>query len=326
MRTIITVENLVKQFSVQKRTGGLKGAWKDLFTRNKETVLAVDHLSFTLQAGEFVGFLGPNGAGKTTTLKMLSGILTPSSGQATVLGHVPWRRENDFKRSIALTMGQKSQLWWDLPARETFLLNKEIYGVSDQIFKNRLTELIELLKVGDIIDRPVRQLSLGQRMKCELIASLIHGPQVVFLDEPTIGLDIESQRAVQSFLKKYNRENAVTMLLTSHNMEDIKELCARLVIINYGKIIYDGTYAELSRRFSPAKDIEISTTKVLKKMDLQALGMIRSFDSHRVVLAVPRQQVASVTAELMRRYEPEDIAIREPEATEVIADLFRSND
>ena len=246
---IITVDHLSKTFQVPHKAPGLKGAFKGFFSREYRDVEAVRDISFQVQEGELVGFLGPNGAGKTTTLKMLSGLLHPTSGQATVLGHVPWKRERSFQKRFTMVMGQRSQLWWDLPAWDSFLLNKEIFEIPEAQFRKTVDELSSLLEIQDLLDVPVKKLSLGQRMKAELACSLLHEPAVLLLDEPTIGLDVVMQKKVREFILDYQKRRRATILLTSHNMEDIAELCSRVMLISHGKILFDGALTEIQKRF-----------------------------------------------------------------------------
>lgn len=255
---IIEVKNLSKTFKIYKKEPGIGGALKALFSRKYEQKTAVSDVSFSIEEGELIGFIGPNGAGKTTTLKMLSGLLYPSGGSISVLGYKPFDRKKDFLKQISLVMGQKNQLWWDLPPMDTFLLNKEIYEISDADFKTRVEELSTLLDVKEIMHVQVRKLSLGQRMKCELMAALLHRPKILFLDEPTIGLDVVIQEKLRDFIKEYNLKYKVTILLTSHYMRDVKHLCKRVVVINYGDIIYDGDLNQLMKRYAPRgkSDIE----------------------------------------------------------------------
>jgi ABC-2 type transport system ATP-binding protein len=252
---VIVTRELRKSFTSVQKEPGLWGGIKGLWSRKTTVKEAVRGVEVTVNAGEMIGFLGPNGAGKTTTLKMLSGILYPTSGEARVLGFVPFQRKPQFLRQIALVMGQKQQLWWDLPARESFLLLKEIYDISETDFKTRLEEMTELLDIGLILDTQVRKLSLGERMKCELVAALLHAPRVVFLDEPTIGLDVVSQVRIREFLRTYQARNHATILLTSHYMQDVKELCERVVIIDHGEKMFDGSFADLVSRYSDEKQI-----------------------------------------------------------------------
>ncbi|MCA9194539.1 MAG: ABC transporter ATP-binding protein, partial [Planctomycetales bacterium] len=250
---VIQVENLAKSYSVYQKREGLWATVKGLWHREYRTVKAVDGISFSVEPGEFVAFLGPNGAGKTTTLKLLSGVISPSSGSATVIGHVPWLRSNDYRRRFALVMGQKNQLWWDLPAQESFRLHQQIYGIDRHRFQQTLGELSEMLDVQQVLGRPVRELSLGERMKMELIAALLHLPEVLFLDEPTIGLDVVAQHNIQQFLKAYQQQYGVTILLTSHYMKDIAALCRRVIVITDGKIQFDGSLSGIVDGFSSSK-------------------------------------------------------------------------
>jgi ABC-2 type transport system ATP-binding protein len=245
----IRVQKLTKSFRVAQKEPGLKGAVKGLVVRRYRAVHAVRQMSFEIPEGELVGFLGPNGAGKTTTLKMLSGLLHPTSGDADVLGFSPWKREAAFQKQFTMVMGQRTQLWWDLPCWDSFLLNKEIYEVSDADFRATVDELTSLLEIGDLLDVPVKKLSLGQRMKAELACSLIHRPKVLLLDEPTIGLDVVMQKKVRDFILAYNRRWKATVLLTSHNMEDVAELCTRVLLINHGRLLFDGSLPQLQERF-----------------------------------------------------------------------------
>src|SRR5438094_9453674 len=255
--SVIEVQGLTKSFRTYKKNPGLSGAIKGLFHREYEMTLAVKDVSFSLEEGELVGFLGPNGAGKTTTLKMLAGLLYPTSGSATVLGHIPWERDDGYRRQFALLLGQKNQLWWDLPARESLKLNAKIYGIDEKRFEQTVGELSELLTVRDKLDVMVRELSLGERMKMELIASLLHQPKVLFLDEPTIGLDVVSQKTVRQFLRTHNAARQTTILLTSHYMADIQELCQRVIIIDRGTIFFDGRLTDVLDRFADFKLITI---------------------------------------------------------------------
>jgi ABC-2 type transport system ATP-binding protein len=254
----IEVKNLVKSYEYYKKQPGLWASVKSLFHREKLLAEAVKNINFEIKEGELVGFLGPNGAGKTTTLKVLSGILYPNGGDVRVLGYDPYKRQKEYQKQFALVMGQKNQLWWDLPAMESFILNKEIYEVSDGDFKNNLDELVNLLDIGDILDIQVRKLSLGQRMKCELVAALLHKPKVLFLDEPTIGLDVVAQKNIRDFIKKYNQEKKTTIILTSHYMEDISQLCQRVIIINLGEIVYDGDLQALVNKYAPYKLLTVT--------------------------------------------------------------------
>jgi len=246
---IIEVSHLTKTFRVPQKTPGLTGALKGLFSRHYKEVQAVRDIAFSIAEGELVGFLGPNGAGKTTTLKMLSGLLHPTSGDARVLGYIPWKRERAFQKQFTMVMGQRTQLWWDLPAWDSFLLNKEIYEIPEAQFQETVKELADLLEIQDLLEVPVKKLSLGQRMKAELACSLLHRPKVLLLDEPTIGLDVLMQQKVREFVLAYNKRWKATVLLTSHNMDDVAELCPRVILINHGQLLFDGTLDQFRQKF-----------------------------------------------------------------------------
>lgn len=297
---------------------------KSLFNRKHYDAKAVDDISFSIDEGDLIGFIGPNGAGKTTTLKCLSGLLYPTSGEVKVLGHTPFERKNVFLKQIALVMGQKNQLWWDLPAIDSFLLNKEIYEISDRKYKETLGTLSELLDVTDILHVQVRKLSLGQRMKCELIAALIHSPKVLFLDEPTIGLDVVMQKKLRDFIKEYNKQYNATIILTSHYMEDVRQLCDRVIIIDHGKILYDGKLDAIIREYAPNKYLSITFTEKVTKEDLQKLGKIESYDFPKVVLSVPYAQTKHVAAKILQDFPVDDINIEEPDIEEIIRDIFQT--
>ncbi|HEX5323336.1 MAG TPA: ABC transporter ATP-binding protein [Capsulimonadaceae bacterium] len=318
----IAVQDLVKTYVSTKKDPGLAGSFKALFTRATTEVHAVRGVSFSIEEGEIVGFLGPNGAGKTTTLKMLSGILFPTSGKATVLGYTPWERKNDFLKRISLVMGQKNQLWWDLPAIDSYLLLKEIYDVPAALYKERVETLSELLEVTPLLNTQVRKLSLGERMKCELIAALLYDPKVVFLDEPTIGLDVVSQKRSREFLKEYQRQTGSTIILTSHYMQDIQELCERVVIIDHGEVIFDNSLALLVERYSEHKLLTLVFERPVAREDLAPYGEITRIEGSHVTLEVPRERVASVAAQLLSKMPVEDIAIQDVEAEEIIRQIF----
>ncbi len=320
---IIEVENLSKIYRTQKRLPGLAGAVKGLFSRDYTEVRAVDGVSFNIEEGELVGFLGPNGAGKTTTLKMLSGILYPTSGTAKVMGFIPSDRKNEYRRQFALVMGQKNQLWWDLPAQESLFLNKEIYGVSDTDYKETLDEMTELLQVKHLLGIMVRELSLGERMKIELIASLLHRPRVLFLDEPTIGLDVVAQKNIREFIKDYNRRTKTTILLTSHYMNDIQALCDRVVVINHGKKVFDGLLETVVERFSQTKRITITFKDGgVSPEQLAAFGKVLESTKVKAVLQVPREEVKKASNEILNRFDVDDINIEEVPIEEVIEKVF----
>lgn len=325
MASIIEVKNLSKIYSSYKKQVGFLGSIKSLFHREKILVQAVENISFNIGEGELVGFLGPNGAGKTTTLKMLSGILYPSAGAAKVLGYTPWERKKEYQKQFALVMGQKNQLWWDLPARESFLLNKEIYEVPDANFNKTLDELSITLQIKDILDIPVRKLSLGQRMKCELVAALLHDPKVLFLDEPTIGLDVVSQQKIREFILKYNQQRKTTIILTSHYMEDVEALCERVIIINRGQIIYDGNLWELANKYTPDKILEITFLQSVKKEVLEKLGKIEAHEEKWVKLRVGKAEHKKIAGKILQDFPVDDILINEPEIEDVIRDVFTRN-
>ena len=319
---IISVKNLNKKYEYYKKQAGLWNSVKSLFHREKLFTEAVKDISFEIQEGEFVGFLGPNGAGKTTTLKMLSGILYPTSGEATVLGYVPAKRQPVFQKQFALVMGQKNQLWWDLPAMESFLLNQAIYEVPEDQFRAVLNELTELLDITDILDIPVRKLSLGQRMKCELAAALLHSPKVLFLDEPTIGLDVVSQNNIREFLKKYNREKKITIILTSHYMEDVAALCERVVIINHGAMMYDGSLRALIDEHIDYKVLEVTFTEPVSTETLSAFGTVKEYQPQRVVLEVSKNSAKEMAAQILTKLPVDDILINEVSIDDVIRHIF----
>ncbi len=319
---IISVKNLSKTYEYYQKEAGMLNSLKSLFHREKLFAQAVKAVNFTINEGEFVGFLGPNGAGKTTTLKMLSGIIHPTSGEASVLGYTPFKRPSAFQKQFALVMGQKNQLWWDLPAMESFILNKEIYEVPEAQFQTTLKELLAVLDIGDIVNIPVRKLSLGQRMKCELAAALLHSPKVLFLDEPTIGLDVVSQKNIREFLKKYNREKKITIILTSHYMEDVEALCERVIIINHGNLIYDGALSHLLDQYVGQKILEVTFTNPVTEASLASLGKIKEFSSERVVLEVAKKDTKETAISLLRDFPVDDILINEIPVDEVIRNIF----
>src|SRR2546426_7766351 len=298
---IIEAAGMTKVYRVFQKKEGLLGAVRGLFRREYKEVRAVDGVSFAIEPGEIVGFLGPNGAGKTTTLKMLSGLIFPTSGTATVLGHVPWQREDAFGRRFALVMGQKNQLWWDLPAADSFQLHREIYSLPTDQFNETVGELTEMFGVGDLTRQPVRELSLGERMKMELIAALLHEPQLLLLDEPTIGLDVVAQVAIQRCLKEYNATRGVTMLLTSHYMRDVEALCSRVLVITQGKVIYDGPLSGIRDRFGQHKLVRLQFAGEEAPADLGEFGEV-SLAGPVAELKVERSRVAEVLAIILDRY------------------------
>jgi ABC-2 type transport system ATP-binding protein len=319
----IEVSNLTKVFVTARRHGGLAGAFRGLFRPETVEVRAVESVSFALEEGELVGFLGPNGAGKTTTLKMLAGLLYPTAGDARVLGFTPWQRKNALRCQIALVMGQKNQLWWDLPARDSLALNREIYGIPFDRWKRTVDEMTEMLEVGHRLEVQVRELSLGERMKFELIASLLHEPKVLFLDEPTIGLDVVSQQRIRDFLRGYNAKRRTTILLTSHNMSDIKGLANRILLINHGRIMHDGPLASLIQRWSGTKRIRLTASRDLARAELEGCGEVVSVEGPTASLRVPRDRAAAATGELLARLPVIDLEVEDPPIEEVIAEVFR---
>lgn len=321
----ISVSHLKKYFKVYKRSSGILPAFRSLISRPTETVHAVDDISFTIEQGELVGFIGPNGAGKTTTLKCLSGLLYPSGGEIKVLGFTPFERKNDFLKQISLVMGQKNQLWWDLPALDTFRLNKEMYEVSDIEFDKTLKELSRLLEVENLIKIPTRQLSLGQRMKMELIAALIHKPKVLFLDEPTIGLDVVMQKKMREFIKEYNQKYKSTVLLTSHYMIDVKHLCKRVIIIDRGKIIYDGLLSKLVEKYADTKVISVEFGEQPDSKELKSLGYLKNFSYPRAVFNAPKPAANKIVTKLLAKFQIEDLTIEEPDIEEIIRRVFSRN-
>jgi len=321
---VIEVHGLTKAFRTYKKRPGFAGAIKGLFHRQYEQLVAVNDVSFKIEPGELVGFLGPNGAGKTTTLKMLAGLLFPSSGSARVLGYVPWERHDGYRRQFALVLGQKNQLWWDLPARESLELNSKIYGIPADHFEHTVAEMSEMLNVRDKLNVSVRELSLGERMKMELIASLLHQPKVLFLDEPTIGLDVVSQKIVREFILRHNAEQKTTILLTSHYMADIQALCDRVIIIDRGKIFFDGRLGEIVDRFA---DFKLVTIQCEKANDYPAEHLARYGDvveknAGTITFKVKRDRVIPVCKSLLDDLPVSDIDIQEVPIEDVIRQIF----
>jgi len=321
-QTMVSVQALRKHYTVHKRPPGLKAALGSLFRRTPSVVKAVDGISFEIARGERVGFLGPNGAGKTTTLKVLAGLLHPSSGEVRVDGHVPQRREDAFLKKITLVMGQKQQLLWDLPPSETFALNRAIYEVPEAQFRKTLTELTELLELGDLVNKPTRTLSLGERMKCELAASLIHRPQVLFLDEPTIGLDVSMQVVIRDFIKAYNERTGATLILTSHYMDDVAALCPRVVVIDRGLLSYDGSLDELARRVRPEKRLVLRLDGPVERPTLEAVGRVVSTDAAGVVLQVAQDAVNGAISRALATLPVHDLTVENAPLEEVMSELF----
>ncbi|MDX2035909.1 MAG: ATP-binding cassette domain-containing protein [Isosphaeraceae bacterium] len=318
---IIRAEGLSKTYRVFQKKQGLWGAVKGLYNREYKEVHAVDGVSFTIEPGEMVAFLGPNGAGKTTTLKMLSGLIFPSSGTAEVLGFTPWDRLDSFRRRFALVMGQKNQLWWDLPAADSFQLHREIYSIPHAEFESTLGELTELLGVGKLTRQAVRELSLGERMKMELIAALLHQPQLLLLDEPTIGLDVVAQVAIQKCLRDYHAKRGVTMLLTSHYMRDVEALCKRVLVITHGKLVYDGPLADLTHRFGSDKIVKLRFAGAPPE-DLARYGRVTRIEGPSADLEVDRVRVAEVLGAILDQHSVDDVSVQDPPLEQVIAKVF----
>lgn len=320
----IEVNGLTKAFRTYKKQPGFAGAVKGLFRRQYEQTVAVNDVSFKVAPGELVGFLGPNGAGKTTTLKMLAGLLYPSSGSAKVLGHTPWERNDAYRRQFALVLGQKNQLWWDLPARESLELNAKIYGIPKQRFEKTVAEMTELLDVRDKLNVSVRELSLGERMKMELIASLLHQPKILFLDEPTIGLDVTSQKTVRDFIRRHNAEQKTTIVLTSHYMADIQELCERVIIIDHGKLFFDGKLSAIVDRFADSKLVKIQCGKAdsYAAEDLSVYGEVVEKTPSHIKFKVKRDRVIPTCKALLDNLPVTDIDISEVPIEDVIRQIF----
>jgi ABC-2 type transport system ATP-binding protein len=319
--SLIESRGLTKVYRTYKKAPGLWGAIKGLGRREYGEVRAADDVTFSIEEGELVGFLGPNGAGKTTVLKMLSGLLNPTSGTARVLGFLPWERRDEMKRQFSLLLGQKNALWWDLPARESLELNRAIYGIERKYFTRIVGGLTELLDVGDKLDTMVRELSLGERMKMELIAALLHSPRVLFLDEPTIGLDVTSQKKVREFLRRYNAEHQIVTMLTSHYMQDIQELCERVIIIDHGRIFFDGPLSAIIDRFATHKIISLTIENGLQ-CDFPQFGEVVERGAQSVSLKVPRAKVTDTCRAILASCQVSDISVQEPPVEEVIRQLF----
>jgi ABC-2 type transport system ATP-binding protein len=318
----IDVNNLAKTFKVPEREGGFIASVRSIFKRRYKEVRAVDGINFTIDEGEIVGFLGPNGAGKTTTLKILAGLLHPTSGDAHVMGRTPWKRESEYLRRISMLMGQRTQLHWDLPAIDSFLVHASIYGLPKEQYKKTLDELVALLDIGDVLKKQVRSLSLGERMKCEICVSLLHRPSVLFLDEPTIGVDIAMQARIREFIRNYNKQTGATIILTSHYMADVTALCKRIIVIDKGHILFDGPLPELSRKLAPYKVIKIDLDRDLNGYNLAALGEVLEQAERKVMLRVPKADAATATAKLLTDLAVQDLTIEDPPIEDVISRVF----
>lgn len=322
--TIIVVENLSKVYPVAVKEPGLKGTLQHFLRRTYRSVKAVQDVSVEIGMGEIVGFLGPNGAGKTTTLKMLTGLIHPSSGHVRVAGHIPFRRQTDFLQKITLVMGQKQQLLWDLPALDSLKINAAVYGISNKEFRYRVGELTEMLSLQDKLTQPVRKLSLGERMKAELLAALLHQPQVLFLDEPTLGLDVNAQLGVRDFLREYNQRTGATILLTSHYMADITALCQRVLLIYEGQLIYDGSLEGLIDRFAPYREVKVELAHPLPEDKLSNFAELQAVEGREVRFLVRREALTTTVSRILAELEVIDLTVTEPPVEEVIGRVFRA--
>jgi len=318
--SVVSISQLAKYYQVPEREGGLKASIVSLFNRKYKNVKAVDGITFNVEAGEVVGFLGPNGAGKTTTLKMLSGLLHPTSGNVSVLGYEPRHRSHDYLRQITLVMGNRNQLTWDLPALDSFDLQRAVYGIPVDQFKRTRDEFIELLELKDLVNKPVRNLSLGERMKMEIVAALLHQPKVLFLDEPTIGLYVTMQRRIRSFIAEYNKRYNATVLLTSHYMADVEALCKRVIVIHHGRILFDGDLSKLVNQFSSYKTLSLSLHD--PNVELSNYGEVVSKEDGRVTLRVPKAQTSQVTARLLSDLQVDDLTVEDAPVDDVIDQVF----
>jgi ABC-2 type transport system ATP-binding protein len=319
----IRVRDLSKSYQVAVKQPGIRGALRHLLNRQQREIQAVKSVSFELEAGEIVGFLGANGAGKTTTLKMLTGLIRPTSGQATVADHVPFERKRDFLQKITLVMGQKQQLMWDLPAQDSLKVNAAVYEIPAAEAKQRINELAEMLGVAQQLTQPVRKLSLGERMKCELLAALLHRPAVLLLDEPTLGLDVNAQEAMRRFLRDYNQRYGASVLLTSHYMADILALCPRVLLIHEGQLIYDGSLSGLVERFAPYRQIRLELAQPVSPEVLSRFGEVETLEGLRAVLMVERSRLTEIVARVLAELKPRDLAVSDPPVEQVVGRLFR---
>lgn len=326
MPLAIATTNLRKQFRVHQKEPGLWGSLRSLVRRQYKTVTAVAGIDLTVETGELVGFIGPNGAGKTTTLKMLSGLLYPTSGTATVLGYTPWERPKNFLKQFSLIMGQKAQLWWDLPLYDSLLLQRDIYEMDKDDFAKSLAELNELLELDEFLKIQVRKLSLGQRMRGELAAAFIYRPKVLFLDEPTIGLDIVVQKKIRQFIREYNQRHQATIILTSHYLGDVHELCQRLIIIDHGAKKFDGKTDELMNRYVDHKRIVLTFAKAVAEQDLKHYGDVVEYQPLKAAVQVPRAETTKWAAAMLTNLPVEDISIEEPSLEDVVRELFTGKD
>jgi ABC-2 type transport system ATP-binding protein len=321
----VEAKALTKTFTTLKKEPGIIGSVKSLFSRARNEVHAVKSVSMSIERGELVGFLGPNGAGKTTTLKMLTGILNPTSGFAEVLGYTPFDRKPEMLRRISLVMGNKNQLWWDLPAWDSFVVLRELYDVPADKFKQRVDRLVETLAISDKVNTQVRKLSLGERMKCELVAALLHGPEVVFLDEPTLGLDVVSQQAIREFLKQLHHDEGTTVLLTSHYMQDVQALCDRVIVINHGEKIFDDSLEALGKTFGDRRRIVLRFRETVEPSALARYGEVSEAPDNGIAIDVPREDTPAVAAAVLQHFPVEDISIEDVDIEDIIRRLFTNS-
>lgn len=322
--TIITCDHLDKVYPVAIKQPGFKGTLSHFFQRQHRLVKAVQSVTFKIEPGEVVGFLGPNGAGKTTTLKMLTGLIHPSGGQVQVAGQIPFRRSSAFLEKITLVMGQKQQLLWDLPALDSLRINAAVYKISPHEFQYRVDELSEMLSLGGKLTQPVRKLSLGERMKAELLAALLHRPQVLFLDEPTLGLDVNAQVSVREFLREYNQRHGATILLTSHYMADITALCDRVLLIHQGQLIYDGVLNQLMNRFAPYREVKLELMQTPDPIALGQYGEVEEIAGREIRLLVLRETLTHTVSKILANLQVLDLTITDPPIEEIIRRVFQS--
>lgn len=320
--SIVLAENLSKFYPVAIKEPGLKGTITHFFRRTYRTIEAVKQVSFEIQPGEVVGFLGANGAGKTTTLKMLTGLIHPSAGQVRVAGHIPFERKSAFLQQITLVMGQKQQLIWDLPALDSLKINAAIYGLSNQEYRQRVGELTEMLSLQGKLNQPVRKLSLGERMKAELLAALLHKPKVLFLDEPTLGLDVNAQVGVREFLRDYNTRYGATILLTSHYMADITALCERVMVIHQGQLVYDGSLDRLVDNFAPYREVQVELAHPVAESELLPFGEIKAVEGQLVRFCIKREALTRTVAKILAELDVVDLAVTDPPVEEIIGQVF----
>lgn len=322
---MIYVKHLSKIYKTAVKKPGLLASITSIFNRTYKQIHAVENISFDIEQGELIGFIGPNGAGKTTTLKMLSGLLRPSKGELSVLGFTPSDRKSNFLKQISLVMGQKNQLWWDLPTIESFNLNADIYEIDQTEYKKRLSELVDLFGIQHVLHQPVRNLSLGERMKCEFVASLLHTPKILFLDEPTIGLDVTMQKQMRAFIRQYNQKYHATILLTSHYMDDVMEICKRVIIINHGSLVFDGTLSDIVKKYANYKILEPIFNSPVTKDELSIIGKVVEFNYPKAVITIPQDQVSQKAALLLEKYTIDDLDINEPKLEDIIPQILSQN-